>query len=612
MTTITTTTTTKLIILLLLHQLSTSTCFVHPPKASKLLSPRLSLSSPKLPDDDGTDNFSSSSPNDDDDDVDPLDKLPSKIGINIGEELRLSPEDASELKNEIKSEIEKTFATRLDELQDMKSTLQKEFEGQKKAQMQASDRRAKEATRDLMDKIDRVSGAFLEETKEWREGTKMAAAADASMVGKGLELGSWGEDEYGKQVVTSALPAEVTSPFLAGSTSIADEATPVVAPAREKKVLFIADSADSNSVVLKQLSDELNEEGITTNFHLPTRPAPMGGLNSQTVVVLASSLTDRAALETVLDRLTSRTAPKPGELSLPPSHIILLSSIGTTRTDKLPYSMTNFMSGGALKKRAEMEEAVISKVKKRSERQMDYTVIKIGDTSSKTKPDSAPLQISPGDDMDGSTSPLLASQILFQTLAYQKPARNVTFSAVGGTAPASQEAWNDLFLRLDGPELLRVDLPFDPTPETYDLLNEYVREWAIVTYGGVSGRKTGLTTPVEVERSYPPKNGMRVLFKETNTGKRYLSKEEEKKLEDERAKRNTGGKIYNVAKRTREGGVEILVEVSYEGTLRVRARRCAMGDDTVVKEISEQTILKRLEEGLQFWIREQQKEKQMS
>jgi hypothetical protein len=38
--------------------------------------------------------------------------------------------------------------------------------------------------------------------------------------------------------------------------------------------------------------------------------------------------------------------------------------------------------------------------------------------------------------------------------------------------------------------------------------------------------------------------------------------------------------------------------------LRVRARRCNYADDAVIKELSEETILKRLKEAVQSWQKE--------
>jgi len=126
--------------------------------------------------------------------------------------------------------------------------------------------------------------------------------------------------------------------------------------------------------------------------------------------------------------------------------------------------------------------------------------------------------------------------------------------------------------------------------------------------------KRKLATPIRVAPSTKQSNlsregvknraGVRLLFLPTNTGSAYMSKAEERAREQE-----TGGKTSSsTAPRTRrtkpEGGVEVLVEITTDDKLRVRARRCNIADDTVLKEISEETILKRLKESLEVWIKD--------
>jgi hypothetical protein len=125
-----------------------------------------------------------------------------------------------------------------------------------------------------------------------------------------------------------------------------------------------------------------------------------------------------------------------------------------------------------------------------------------------------------------------------------------------------------------------------------------------------SGKKK-LATPIRVApSSIQPANlaregvkeraGVRLLFLPTNTGSAYMSKAEERAREEQ-----SGTKSSSTSSRKRrtkpEGGVEVLVEVTKDDTLRVRAKRCNMADDTVLKEISEETILKRLKESLDVW-----------
>merc|ERR1712127_857811 len=111
--------------------------------------------------------------------------------------------------------------------------------------------------------------------------------------------------------------------------------------------------------------------------------------------------------------------------------------------------------------------------------------------------------------------------------------------------------------------------------------------------------------------------GVRILFKQTRTGGAYKSKSEEREIERQsNTYTKPGGtddqkKTTNIpmAKQKKEGGLEVIVEMTEalpkegEGMrLRVRGRRCNMADDTVVKEISEGVLIKRLREGVNFWM----------
>ena len=57
-------------------------------------------------------------------------------------------------------------------------------------------------------------------------------------------------------------------------------------------------------------------------------------------------------------------------------------------------------------------------------------------------------------------------------------------------------------------------------------------------------------------------------------------------------------------KKKLEGGVEILVEKLVSGTVQVRARRCDFDEDTMIKEMSEETIVKELRKAVDVWKRE--------
>mmetsp|Transcript_24159 Transcript_24159/g.51230 ORF Transcript_24159/g.51230 Transcript_24159/m.51230 type:complete len:92 (-) Transcript_24159:424-699(-) len=57
-----------------------------------------------------------------------------------------------------------------------------------------------------------------------------------------------------------------------------------------------------------------------------------------------------------------------------------------------------------------------------------------------------------------------------------------------------------------------------------------------------------------------------------------------------------------VTKARKEGGVEVLVEKTTDGNIRVRARRCNMDNKTIVKEMSEEVIVKSLKKAVEAWV----------
>ena len=143
--------------------------------------------------------------------------------------------------------------------------------------------------------------------------------------------------------------------------------------------------------------------------------------------------------------------------------------------------------------------------------------------------------------------------------------------------------------------------------QEWEELTEYLLEWAEVTFL----QKSVLTTPVRVEGSkvrldpqyestIVARSGVRILFQPTRTGKAYQSFEEDRTME----RKGMASRSTQPLQIKPEGGVEVLMELCENKNnlmLRIRARRCAMKDDTVVKEMSETTILKRLEEAIAVW-----------
>ena len=203
-------------------------------------------------------------------------------------------------------------------------------------------------------------------------------------------------------------------------------------------------------MVLAKFGDILSESfdgNVEIKKYSPTANIPMGGDGAQCVILVASSLNGQSSAQNIISRILKRTAPiGGGKIAVPPSHLIVLSSHGTERTDKFPYSMQNLMGGNKLTKRREVEEAVIATVKARLEKglavpPMDYTILKLGDVVDDSKVSSSSkgdFSLLPGDTLDGEVGITAAANTLLQAVAYQPFARNtVLAAAVIPTSPSS-------------------------------------------------------------------------------------------------------------------------------------------------------------------------------
>lgn len=398
--------------------------------------------------------------------------------------------------------------------------------------------------------------------------------------------------------------------------------------------------------VINKFQTLLNTEfttPVTIDTYKPTDNIPMGGNNAQCVIISSTSLSNgQSSANSILSRILRRTiSPGGGKVNKPPSHFVVISPLGTERIEKFPYSMTNMMGGNKLKKAREVEEVIISTVKGRlvadsgnvNGPSLDYTILKLGDIVDDDKLKGGKddkFNIAPGDSLDGKVGIEAAANSLFQAVALRPTARNATMSVIGGMCDnevVNEYQWEDWFLQLDGPELWRcegllssADDDESTIDRKFEQLANYISEWSDMFNNGAKG--TGLTTPVTVvagkydmeneSSTIRSKYGLRLEFKQTMTGSSYKSKDEEKRVESQRSDSSyTPNKPQQQpvsSKRPRrEGGVEILaeqtVDVNGKFDLRVRARRCNMDDNTVVKELSEETILKKLSKAVEVWMK---------
>lgn len=211
--------------------------------------------------------------------------------------------------------------------------------------------------------------------------------------------------------------------------------------------------------------------------------------------------------------------------------------------------------------------------------------------------DGAAADLSPTDSIDEDVAlPVLVSAVM-QSLELPF-ARNATFS-VSGTATSAPNPgqWSDLFLKLDGPELLRVGLPPRITADKALLwLDEWTQLWEMPN--------SGLVTPIQRRRLGAVRGqggSIAIWFAPGQSA--YKSKLEEK---TEQAAADSGDKASKPARRTvstkagSQGGVEVIVDIEPE--VRVRVKRCAYSEGVAVKETSENVILRRLETDLAGFI----------
>jgi len=152
-------------------------------------------------------------------------------------------------------------------------------------------------------------------------------------------------------------------------------------------------------------------------------------------------------------------------------------------------------------------------------------------------------------------------------------------------------------------------------------LTNYIENWSKLFETDPKGMK--LTTPVKVlpsiitaadatttttndekdttsseDQSIAASNGIRLVFQNMDTA--YLSRKEEKEQERSPNKKEK-------EKEKLQGGVEILVEkmivsdTNGKIELQVRARRCDFEEDTIIKEMSEETIVRELQLAIDIW-----------
>jgi hypothetical protein len=543
----------------------------------------------------------------------PEEETQKKLGINIGSMLNpMTEQDVMDIKMEATEMIQDVIAASIDDMETLRRDMLDELQQSSQERTRQNERNAQVAQKQLLSKIDALTDSFLSTTASSRTATKLAAQADQAMEGQGLALGSWGI---------------VNGRYVTTGSAMGDN---IVGKAKSNRMLVIADA--SSDPYAKQLLEPLEKslqmvlqpdgDDCENKFEMmtykPTVTVPLGSNNADALLIFCTSINDVSTLQNLLSRLL-RTALVNNEIVQPPTQVVVLSTIGTTRTEKMPYSLQNMMSGGKLTKRRQMEEAVVRYLQQMDSR-IDYTICHLGELKADTNEQ---FQLLPDDAVDGSAISLdSAVTVLTHAIALQASARNATFSCTGKISPSIDGSidtiLDDAFLRLDGPEILRLDLGSYDNDDQLNALVEYITEWATL----FAQSYKGLTTPVRCEilpanaaattamlpssiAQQPSK--VRLLFQPTATGKYYVGKDEER--ESDREGKSLPSAPVRSSRLSREGGIEFTVEVWNTEPLSVRARakRCNYGPDTIVKELSEETIVSQFKKCIDVWKKDHSK-----
>ena len=132
----------------------------------------------------------------------------------------------------------------------------------------------------------------------------------------------------------------------------------------------------------------------------------------------------------------------------------------------------------------------------------------------------------------------------------------------------------------------------------FDSLSIMVSSWSKMFSG--NHKKMGLTTAVDVVEL--PKSddsaGVQLLFKKGMGGRSAYSDKDDKNDDD-------GDKKKDKEEKIKEGGVQVMINKTPDGDLEVIAKRCEIEEETMIKEMSEQTIIDSLGQAMQAWKKEQ-------
>jgi len=271
---------------------------------------------------------------------------------------------------------------------------------------------------------------------------------------------------------------------------------------------------------------------------------------------------DRRAIEAQRAGMKATLASFPQNLR----RTVLLSRIGA-QAMKGGINLRSFFGLGYSGTPTGLEDELTSSARKRGRTQpLNVVIVRAGPLPA-TNLDSSVVQCLPGDaGSNGFTTTATTAQALLQSLALSV---DTNFCVVDEPFPKQATTdWSELLLPFIGTEIWRIEVPNAKRAAFF------IQSWAAEWFGGAIGNSApralketlryGLKTPVQYINT--PAG---VVFKY-----RPLDTPEGRAFED-----------------LEEGGLEFVVEKPRVGSPRFRARRCAYGWKTIVKENSERALL---------------------
>jgi len=318
--------------------------------------------------------------------------------------------------------------------------------------------------------------------------------------------------------------------------------------------------------------------------YAPFAPTALGkSLSSASAVVLVMSAAGGAggieaeAVPKIVKALDASTTRR----------VIMVSIHGVERTDKLPFNLQNVF--GQLDKQRAAEQEMTLKARRVCPA---FTILRVGKltppragSAAPSTPASVRAELSPGDALGGEVDASVAAAVLAQSIG-RGEAVNASFSIGpapmvdgGGVSTLVGDAayWDDQWIKMVGPEVYRRPLgALTPTEMT-----NWLREWAQLFLR--PGQQ--LTTPVTV---LDVDDGVKLRFLTRASGYADFDAEESNDDAWADAAKSAAGEP--------DGALLLVAEA--RPMPRVRVMRTEMGEGIIVKEMSEQAVLSKLERDL--------------